>query len=108
MARSIPTKTAVRRAQLTLVHEFLIVLTGIEPLIWRRIEVPEVYALGSTDLAVLREAQLARTPTRRTRTTSETTGYPLHEWTGRDRESNEFMVVDCPAGVPNRTNCGLP
>ena len=38
---SIRSKAAKRTARPTLVHQFLIVLSGTDPLVWRRIQVPE-------------------------------------------------------------------
>lgn len=38
------TKPTKRRTKPQLVHQFLIVLSGIDPLIWRRVQVPERYS----------------------------------------------------------------
>src|SRR5437868_10713849 len=51
-ARSIPRKTAVRRTQPQLVHQLLIVLTGIDPLVWRRIQVPASYSFWDLHVAI--------------------------------------------------------
>ena len=50
--RSIPRKPAARRARPKLVHQFLIVLTGIDPLVWRRIQVPEAYSFWDLHVAI--------------------------------------------------------
>jgi hypothetical protein len=49
---SIPKKPATRRIRPTLVHQFLIVLTGIEPLVWRRIQVPAAYSFWDLHVAI--------------------------------------------------------
>jgi hypothetical protein len=40
----------VRRPQL--VHQFLIVLTGIDPLVWRRVQVPAAYSFWDLHVAI--------------------------------------------------------
>jgi len=42
--RSIPRMPAHPRAQPKLVPQFLVVLTGIDPLVWRRIQVPAAFS----------------------------------------------------------------
>jgi hypothetical protein len=50
--RSIPRKPPSRRARPKLVHQFLVVLTGIDPLVWRRIQVPETYSFWDLHVAI--------------------------------------------------------
>jgi len=50
--RSIPRKAAARRAPPKFVHQFLIVLTGIDPLVWRRIQVPEAYSFWDLHVSI--------------------------------------------------------
>ena len=38
--QSIRSKAAKRTARRKLVHQFLIVLSGTDPLVWRRVQVP--------------------------------------------------------------------
>ena len=45
--RSMSRTSPRRRTQPKLVHQFLIVLTGTEPLVWRRIHVPAAYPSGT-------------------------------------------------------------
>jgi len=45
-------KSAKRSARPELVHRFLIVLTGTDPVIWRRIEVPETYSFWDLHVAI--------------------------------------------------------
>ncbi len=49
--RFIGPKTARRRSP-PLVHQFLIVLTGTAPLVWRRIQVPERYSFWDLHVAI--------------------------------------------------------
>ena len=51
-ARSIPKRLPVRRTRPKLVQQFLIVLTGIDPLVWRRIQVPEAYSFWDLHVAI--------------------------------------------------------
>jgi hypothetical protein len=51
-ARMIRKRTAARRAQPRLVPQFLIVLTGIDPLVWRRIQVPQAYSFWDLHVAI--------------------------------------------------------
>ena len=41
-----------RRAEPKLVHQFLIVLSHTEPLVWRRIQVPESYTFWDLHVAI--------------------------------------------------------
>jgi hypothetical protein len=45
-------KPAARRKRPTLVHQFLIVLTGTDPLVWRRIQVPGTYSFWDLHVAI--------------------------------------------------------
>ena len=47
---SIPKKRAAPRPKL--VHQFLIVLSGTDPLVWRRIQVPERYSFWDLHVAI--------------------------------------------------------
>ena len=38
-------KQATRTPRPKLVHQFLVVLSGTDPLVWRRIQVPEKYSV---------------------------------------------------------------
>ena len=49
---SMPRKPTTRRPRPKLVHQFLIVLTGIDPLVWRRIQVPEAYSFWDLLVAI--------------------------------------------------------
>ena len=49
---SIPRKQATRRPRPKLVHQFLIVLTGVDPLVWRRIQVPAAYSFWDLHVAI--------------------------------------------------------
>ena len=48
----IPRKPAKRSPRPQLVHQFLIVLTGTNPLVWRRIQVPEKYSFWDLHVAI--------------------------------------------------------
>ena len=50
--RSISRKAAVRGTRPTLVHQFLIALTGIDPLVWRRVHVPDAYSFWDLHVAI--------------------------------------------------------
>jgi hypothetical protein len=45
-------RTPGRRRRPELVHQFLIVLTGTDPLVWRRIQVPERYSFWDLHVAI--------------------------------------------------------
>ena len=49
---SIPRRPATRRARPKLVQQFLIVLTGTDPLVWRRIQVPAAYSFWDLHVAI--------------------------------------------------------
>ena len=49
---STPRKPATRRTRPKLVHQCLIVLTGIDPLVWRRIQVPGAYSFWDLHVAI--------------------------------------------------------
>ncbi len=50
--RSMPKIPARIRAQPRLVRQFLIVLIGIDPLVWRRIHVPEAYSFWDLHVTI--------------------------------------------------------
>ncbi len=50
--QSIRSKAAKRTASPPLVHQFLIVLSGTEPLVWRRIQVPAKYSFWDLHVAI--------------------------------------------------------
>ena len=50
--RSIRRTPPRRPAPPKLVHQFLIVLTGIDPLVWRRIRVPAAYSFWDLHVAI--------------------------------------------------------
>ena len=41
-----------RRVRPTLVHQFLVVLIGADPVVWRRIQVPETYSFCDLHVAI--------------------------------------------------------
>jgi len=45
-------KASTRAARPRLVHQFLVVLSGTDPLVWRRIQVPEQYSFWDLHVAV--------------------------------------------------------
>jgi pRiA4b ORF-3-like protein len=45
-------KSAARTKRPTLVHQFLVVLSGTDPLVWRRIQVPETYSFWDLHVAI--------------------------------------------------------
>ena len=49
-AGSVPRKAA--RKQPRSVHQFLLVLSGTDPLVWRRIQVPEAYSFWDLHVAI--------------------------------------------------------
>src|SRR5262245_22323574 len=49
---SIPRKQTTRRTRPKHVHQFLIVLAGIDPLVWRRIQVPATYSFWDLHVAI--------------------------------------------------------
>ena len=50
--QSIRRKAVTRIARAKLVHQFLIVLRGTEPLVWRRIQVPQKYSFWDLHVAI--------------------------------------------------------
>src|SRR5262249_2108046 len=48
----IPIKPVKRAPRSKLVHQFLIVLSGTNPLVWRRIQVPEKYSFWDLHVAI--------------------------------------------------------
>ena len=49
---AIESRARRRRRKLRHVHQFLIVLTGTDPLVWRRIQVPEAYSFWDLHVAI--------------------------------------------------------
>ena len=47
---ALPKKRAATRPKL--VHQFLVVLSGTDPLVWRRIQVPERYSFWDLHVAI--------------------------------------------------------
>jgi hypothetical protein len=45
-------KSGARRKRPTLVHQFLVVLSGTDPLVWRRIQVPQTYSFWDLHVAI--------------------------------------------------------
>lgn len=50
--QSVRSKAAKRTASPSLVHQFLIVLSGTDPLVWRRIRVPQKYSFWDLHVAI--------------------------------------------------------
>ena len=50
--RPIGSKSTKRSTRPKLVHQFLIVLSGTDPLIWRRLQVPERYSFWDLHVAI--------------------------------------------------------
>ena len=48
----IPRKPTKRTARPKIVHQFLVVLSGTNPLVWRRIQVPEQYTFWDLHVAI--------------------------------------------------------
>lgn len=48
----IPMRQATRKPRPKLVHQFLVVLSGTDPLVWRRIQVPEKYSFWDLHVAL--------------------------------------------------------
>jgi hypothetical protein len=48
----IGSQSTKRSTRLKLVHQFLIVLTGTDPLVWRRLQVPERYSFWDLHVAI--------------------------------------------------------
>lgn len=48
----IPMRRATRKPRPKLVHQFLVVLSGTDPLVWRRIQVPEKYSFWDLHVAI--------------------------------------------------------
>jgi len=76
--------TTRRRRQPDLVHQFLIVLAGTDPLVWRRIQVPDSYSFWDLHVAI-----------------QDATGwldYHLHEFRLFDEASQSLVSVGIPTG----------
>jgi hypothetical protein len=56
-------KSTKREPRPELIHQFLVVLTGTDPLVWRRIQVPERYS--SWDMCPYPDSSTRRAGTRR-------------------------------------------
>jgi len=50
--QSFRSKAAKRTAPPSLVHQFLIVLSGTDPLVWRRVQVPQKYSFWDLHVAI--------------------------------------------------------
>ena len=48
----IPMTRTTRTPRPKLVHQFLVVLSGTDPLVWRRIQVPEKYSFWDLHVAI--------------------------------------------------------
>jgi len=75
-------KSGARRKRPTLVHQFLVVLSGTDPLVWRRIQVPETYSFWDLHVAI-----------------QDAMGwldYHLHEFRLLDREEKHVVAVGIP------------
>ena len=48
----IPMRQATRKPRPKFVHQFLVVLSGTDPLVWRRIQVPEKYSFWDLHVAI--------------------------------------------------------
>jgi len=51
-SKSPPARTAKRQSRVAHVHQFLIVLANTDPLVWRRIQVPERYSFWDLHVAI--------------------------------------------------------
>ena len=79
---TIGSKATTRRARPKLVHQFLIVLTGTDPLVWRRLQVPETYSFWDLHVAI-----------------QDAMGwldYHLHEFRLLDRTQKELVSIGIP------------
>ncbi len=73
---------AVKRSRPKIVHQFLIVLTGTNPLVWRRIQVPERYSFWDLHVAI-----------------QDAMGwldYHLHEFRLLDASENQVVSIGIP------------
>jgi len=74
--------TRGKRSQPSFAHQFLVVLSGTDPLVWRRIEVPEDYSFWDLHVAI-----------------QDAMGW-------QDHHLHEFLVVDGRSGTVERI--GIP
>jgi len=87
-ARPIGSKPARRSTRPKLVHQFLIVLSGTDPLVWRRIQVPEKYSFWDLHVA-----------------TQDAMGwldYHLHEFRLLDQTEKHVVSI---GGGPSQIGC---
>jgi hypothetical protein len=92
--RSISRKAVIRRARPTLVHRFLIALTGIDPLVWRRIQVPETYSFWDLHVAI-----------------QDAMGwldYHLHEFRLLDADQQQVVSIGIPTDDASEDNRVIP
>ena len=78
----IPKKQAKRTPRPKLVHQFLVVLSGTDPLVWRRIQVPEKYSFWDLHVA-LQDAM-------------GWLDYHLHEFRLLDAKEQEVVSIGIP------------
>jgi hypothetical protein len=74
--------TKPRRARPRLVHQFLVVLTGVDPVVWRRIQVPENYSFWDLHIAI--------------QDAMGWLGYHLHEFRLVDAREQEEVFIGIP------------
>ena len=83
MARVVPIRKPTKRQPRTkLVHQFLVVLSGTDPLVWRRIQVPEKYSFWDLHVAI-----------------QDAMGwldYPLHEFRLLDAAQERLVSIGIP------------
>lgn len=87
-------KAAKRTAPPTLVHQFLIVLSGTDPLVWRRIRVPERYSFWDLHVAI-----------------QDAMGwldYHLHEFRLLDAAEQSVVSIGIPTGEESADRPVLP
>lgn len=77
-------KASSRRQQPELIHQFLVALTGTDPLVWRRIQVPERYSFWDLHVAI-QDAMGWR-------------DYHLHEFRLFDEAAQALVSIGIPTG----------
>jgi hypothetical protein len=77
-------KASTRRLKPEVVHQFLVVLTGTKPLVWRRIQVPERYSFWDLHVAI-QDAMGWK-------------DYHLHEFRLFDEVAQALVSVGIPTG----------
>ena len=81
--RSMRSTPAAQRKRPKLVHQFLIVLSGTDPIVWRRIQVPEAYTFWDLHVAI-----------------QDAMGwldYHLHEFRLLDAEEKQIVSIGIPS-----------